>query len=104
MRRVRIENAHLKPFLKSRRTFSLDGICKPDSLYNEKGPMMLQKNKLPDVGLKSNYEAKVLSVDWGRKDEHGKTLRLRFKGQRGVNVSFRVPRSACVTEGDIIQS
>lgn len=66
--------------------------------------MMLRKDKLTNVRLKANYEAKVLSVDWDRKGEHGKTLRLRYKGQRGLDVSFRVPRSACVTEGDIILS
>jgi len=49
--------------------------------------------------------AEVLTVNWGRRgSEFGKKLRLKYAGQPDSSVVFRVPRSACVTEGDIVYS
>lgn len=69
------------------------------------------KDLVSQAGIPQNYsrdnfvQAKVLTVDWGRKGrEFGKKLRLRYADQSDSTVVFRVPRSACVTEGDIVYS
>jgi ABC-type transport system involved in cytochrome c biogenesis ATPase subunit/GNAT superfamily N-acetyltransferase len=63
------------------------------------------------VTISQNYftdnlaQAEVLTVNWGsRGSEFGKKLRLRYVDQSDSTVVFRVPRSACVTEGDIVYS
>lgn len=49
--------------------------------------------------------AKVLTVNWGSKGgEFGKKIRLQYSDQPDSTVVFRVPRSACVTEGDVVYS
>lgn len=50
-------------------------------------------------------QAEVLTVNWGKRgNEFGKNLRLKYVGQQNSSVIFRVSRSACVTEGDIVYS
>lgn len=50
-------------------------------------------------------QAQVLSVNWERRGrEFGKVIRLRYAVQPDSTVDFLVPRSACVTEGDIVYS
>src|SRR5688572_22433387 len=66
--------------------------------------LALIENGLTDSASETLVDAKVLSVKWGRKGEHGKVLKLKYKGQPNSLVYFRVPRSACVTEGDVICS
>lgn len=49
-------------------------------------------------------EAEVLSTNWGKGEDIGKTLQLKYTNNPDSKVVFRVPRSACVTEGDIVYS
>jgi ABC-type multidrug transport system ATPase subunit/GNAT superfamily N-acetyltransferase len=49
-------------------------------------------------------EAQVLSTNWGKGEDIGKTIQLQYKNGSNSKVNFRVPRSACVTEGDIVFS
>lgn len=51
------------------------------------------------------YSALVQTVDWGIKGGlFGKSLRLKSVDNQGSVFTFHVPRSACVTEGDVIFS
>jgi ABC-type transport system involved in cytochrome c biogenesis ATPase subunit/GNAT superfamily N-acetyltransferase len=61
---------------------------------------------VPQSYLRDNLvQAKVLTVNWGSKaGEFGKKIRLRYSDQPDPTVVFRVPRSACVTEGDVVYS
>lgn len=49
-------------------------------------------------------QAEVLAVNWDRRGTFGKKLRLRYTNLQDLSVVFQVPRSACVTEGDIVYS
>ena len=66
----------------------------------------LASQTFPQTHLKDNLvQAEVLTVNWGSKGrEFGKKIRLRYSGQPDSSVVFRVPRSACVTEGDTVYS
>jgi GNAT superfamily N-acetyltransferase len=60
----------------------------------------------PQILVRDNLaQAEVLTVNWGSKGgQFGKKLRLRYADQPDSTVVFQVPRSACVTEGDIVYS
>ncbi|RMD95237.1 MAG: GNAT family N-acetyltransferase [Calditrichaeota bacterium] len=66
----------------------------------------ITQTTISETFSKDNFvQAEVLTVNWGRKGrEFGKKLRLRYADQPDSTVVFRVPRSACVTEGDIVYS
>lgn len=49
-------------------------------------------------------QAEVLTVNWGKGGAFGKKLRLKYKERSDSSVVFRVPRSACVTTGDVVYS
>lgn len=75
------------------------------------GKNVLMKDLALQVGILHNYlrnnlvQAEVLTVNWDRKGgEFGKKLHLKYTGQPDSTVVFRVPRSACVTKGDIVYS
>jgi ABC-type transport system involved in cytochrome c biogenesis ATPase subunit len=55
-------------------------------------------------GNSKTAEAQVLCTTWGKGEDVGKTLQLQYKNSPNSKVIFRVPRSACVTEGDIVFS
>lgn len=61
---------------------------------------------IPQDYFKDNLaQAEVLTVNWGSKgNEFGKKLRLKYAGQPDSSVVFRVPRSACVAQRDIVYS
>lgn len=67
---------------------------------------LVSRVAIPQDYLRDNLaQAEVLTVDWGRRgSEFGKKLRLRYVDQSGCTVVFRVSRSTCVTEGDIVYS
>lgn len=73
---------------------------------NESMKDLASQVAIPQNYLRDNFvQAEVLTVNWGRKGrEFGKKLRLRYADQSDSTVVFRVPRSACVTEGDIVYS
>lgn len=54
--------------------------------------------------LNNFAQAQVLAVNWDRGGVFGKKIRLRYIEQPDSNAVFRVPRSACVTKGDIVYS
>jgi ABC-type lipoprotein export system ATPase subunit/ribosomal protein S18 acetylase RimI-like enzyme len=47
-------------------------------------------------------EVQVIHTNWGKKGSVTKTLHLQYKNSPKKILFFEVPRSACVTEGDII--
>ena len=61
---------------------------------------------VPQSYLRNNLvQAKVVAVNWGsKKGEFGKKIRLQYLNQPDSTVTLRVPRSACVTEGDHVCS
>lgn len=67
-------------------------------------------NLTSQVTISQNFtnnlaQAEVQTVNWGsRGNEFGKKLRLKYASQPDSSVVFRVPRSACVIEGDIVYS
>ncbi len=62
-------------------------------------------SQVPLNNLDNLAQAQVSTVNWGRRGgEFGKKIRLRYVGQPDSTVVFRVPRSACVTKGDIVYS
>jgi ABC-type lipoprotein export system ATPase subunit len=49
-------------------------------------------------------EAEIIRVIWDKGGDVGKVLRLKYKNNPEINIDFRVPRSVCITEGDIVYS
>ncbi len=50
------------------------------------------------------FQAKVVRTNWGKNDDVNKTLHLQNFDDPNRTTLFKVPRSACVTEGDVVFS
>lgn len=58
----------------------------------------------PQIHLDDKFfQAEVMTINWGSRT-FGKRIRLKDRNQTGFNGIIQIPRSACVTKGDIVYS